>query len=111
MDRFKDMKLVNSPISSSNSPGYTYESHRSIIINRTEKEIEPTKLDFKGNVDSKFPSANLIQSQVFSNNGRNSMNESTINYMRSIYRGIPGLSEDRLRQITNNFIKLYGTNN
>lgn len=52
----------------------------------------------------------MIQSQVISNSSRNPMNESTINYMRSIYRGIPNLTEDRLRQISDNFIKLYGTN-
>lgn len=52
----------------------------------------------------------MIQSQVISNSSRNPMNESTINYMRSIYRGIPNLTEDRLRQISDNFIKLYGNN-
>ncbi len=37
------------------------------------------------------------------------MKESTINYMKSIYRGIPSLSEDRLRNISQNFMRLYGT--
>ena len=35
----------------------------------------------------------MIQSQVINNNTpRNHMNESTMNYMRNIYKGIPGLS-------------------
>ena len=55
----------------------------------------------------------MIQSQVINSNNqtRNPMNESTISYMRNIYRGIPSLSEERLRQISGNFMKLYGTQN
>jgi|JI7StandDraft_1071085.scaffolds.fasta_scaffold449487_1 hypothetical protein len=41
--------------------------------------------------------------------GIDPMKESTINYMKSIYRGIPSLSEDRLRNISQNFMRLYGT--
>lgn len=37
------------------------------------------------------------------------MKESTINYMKSIYRGIGNLSEDRLKVISQNFMRLYGT--
>lgn len=29
--------------------------------------------------------------------------------MKSIYRGIPSLSEDRLKVISQNFMRLYGT--
>jgi hypothetical protein len=41
--------------------------------------------------------------------GVDPMKESTINYMKSIYRGIPSLPEDRLRVISQNFMRLYGT--
>lgn len=37
------------------------------------------------------------------------MKESTINYMKSIYRGIPSLNDDRLKVISQNFMRLYGT--
>ena len=37
------------------------------------------------------------------------MKESTMSYMRSIYRGTPNISEERLRQISDNFLRLYGT--
>ena len=100
MDRFNNIRVVNSPLSNTNSPNYTYETHRSIVINKSSTDIQPTKLDFRSNLDSKFSNANMITSQVFSNSGRNPMGESTVNYMRNIYRGIPGLTEDRLRQIS-----------
>lgn len=109
MDRFKDIKLATSPLSSNNSPNYSYETHRSIVLNRANNELPPTKLDFRSNADSKFTNINMIQSQVVNNSTRNPMADSTINYMRSIYRGIPGLSEDRLRYIAENFMKMYGT--
>ena len=37
------------------------------------------------------------------------MKESTMSYMRAINRGINGLSEERLREISENFLRLYGT--
>lgn len=33
-----------------------------------------------------------------------------MSYVRAIYKIIPNLGEDRIRQISENFIRLYGTN-
>ena len=52
------------------------------------------------------------ESNVFSNsqiNSRDPMKESTMSYIRSISRNIPNISEERLRTISDNFMRLYGT--
>lgn len=100
MDKFANIKLVSSPLSNTNSPNYNIETHRSIVINKTNTEFQPKKLDFRTNMDSNFSNSNMFASEVFSNSSRNHMNESTVSYMRNIYKGIPGLSEDRLKNIS-----------
>ena len=37
------------------------------------------------------------------------MKESTINYIKTFSRGMGALSEDRLKAISQNFLRLYGT--
>ena len=34
-----------------------------------------------------------------------------MSYVRAVYKITPNLSEDRIRQIADNFMKLYGTGN
>ena len=131
MDKFKNIREVTSPQSGTNSP---FDTHRSVVVNRNSGfNMQPTRLDFRStNMENKFTNINMIQSQVVNNSpfsathnstmhgsrfggmGGSSrvidpMKESTMSYIRSISRGIPNISEERLKQITDNFIRLYGT--
>lgn len=61
MDKFANIKHVNSPLSntnSTNSPNYNFDTQRSIVINKSHTEFQPKKLDFS----SKFSNSNLITS-------------------------------------------------
>ena len=38
------------------------------------------------------------------------MKQSTMNYVRNVYRGLGNLPQERIKTISQNFIRLYGTN-
>ena len=80
-------------------PGFSSSGY-----SQTKSGFGPSFSNVNGSVGGRFGSTELARSKV-----NDPMKESTMSYMRSIYRGTPNISEERLRQISDNFLRLYGT--
>ncbi len=100
------MRQISSPLSNNSS------FSQSIVVNKIN--FPQTKLDFGS-------STNLISSQSSYSNGGNQFYQSQVSKnnfytsnasqssVRQFYQGLSILPEERLKQIAQNFIKVYGS--
>ena len=83
---------------------------KSQVIPESDRSYNLSQSGFySGGYNSNSGFANNQYSTVRSSKVVDPMKESTMSYARAVYKITPNLSQDRIRQIAENFLKLYGT--